>query len=302
MTQPTGHIPVMLPEVLTYLSPKPGQTLFDATAGCGGYAEAIRERLGGRGLVLAADRDPQMARVTRDRLGSGFGAPFRVFEGLFSQVEDVLAEADVRKVDGLVADLGVASPQIDQPDRGFSYRHDGPLSMKMSPEGDLSADVIVNHWPEKSLADVIYRYGEERFSRRIARSICRRRREAPIRSTAELAEIIRRAMPQGPRKHHPARKSFQAIRVACNREIEELEALVETLPRVLAQDGRAVIVSYHSLEDRVVKQAFTKGAKSEVYEVLTRRVVRPSAEETAANPRSRSARLRAVRCIRGVRS
>jgi len=295
MTEPLRHIPVMLPEALAFLDPKPTDTIIDVTAGCGGYSAAIRERLGPKGLLIAADRDPEMAGVTRDRLAASPGAPYRVFVGLFSHVDDILAEAGVEKVDGLTGDLGVASPQIDCGERGLSYRQDGPLSMKMDPDAHIAAEEIVNRWPEKKLADVFHALGEERFARRIARRICQARRAAPLRTTLELAELIRRAVPPGRRKHHPARKCFQALRIACNREIEELQALTDRLPAILAPGGRAVIVSYHSLEDRVVKQAFAQGAQAGVFERLTRKVARPSDAEVAANPRSRSARLRAVR-------
>ena len=273
--------------------------MVDVTAGCGGYSAAIRERLGAQGLLLAVDRDPEMAEISRARLARGEGARPRVFVGLFSQIGQILAEANVTRVDGLTADLGVSSPQIDDPQRGFSYRQNGPLSMQMTPGESVSAEEIVNQWPEKRLAEILHRLGEERFARRIARCICDHRRARPIHTTLELAEVIRRAFPPGlgRRKHHPARKSFQAIRIACNSEIEEIEELVAALPRVLKPGARAVVVSYHSLEDRIIKRAFAEGARNGFYEILTRRVLRPSSVEVEANPRSRSARLRAVRRI-----
>jgi len=294
---PSAHLPVMLPQVLSHLNPQPGDVVMDVTCGCGGYSTAIRERLGTDGLLLASDRDPEMAAATRERLGKTSGCPFRVFVALFSQIEEVLAEAGVEAVNGLVADLGVASPQIDRPERGFSYRKDGPLSMQMTSGTGLDAADIVNRWPEEQLADCLYQYGEERFARRIARRICDRRRARPIRSTLELAEIIQRAVPKGRRKHHPARKSFQAIRMACNRETEELEALVQALPSVLAPRARVIVVSYHSLEDRIVKQAFADGKRTGLLTPLTRKVERPSEAEIARNPRSRSGRLRAARRV-----
>jgi len=301
MTQSQRHIPVMLAEVLSLLDPQPGQTIIDVTCGCGGYADAIRLRLQGQGLLVACDRDPEMARCTRERLAAQTGAPFRVFQARFSQLKDVLAEAGLTRVDGLVADLGVASPQIDTPERGFSYRQDGPLCMQMSPDASLTAEEIVNRWPEKALADLFHRLGEERFARRVARRICERRQERHIRTTLELADIICRAFPPVMRKHHPARKCFQAIRMACNQEAEELQALVEALPSVLAPSGRGVIVAYHSIEDRIVKEAFAAGRQRGCYELLTRKAARPSEAEVAANPRSRSARLRAVRLSQEAR-
>ena len=291
---PNLHTPVMLEEALSFLSPKPGQTIADVTAGCGGYSLAIRERLQGRGLLIASDRDPEMAAVTRDRLRETPGAPFRVFVARFSELDEMLAKAGVEQVDGLTADFGIASPHVDSPERGFSMRSDGPLSMQMDPDTGLTAEEVVNRWPEKELARLFHTLGEERFSRRIARRICEARRAEPIRSTLQLSDLICRVVPGGRRKRHPARKCFQAIRMACNREIEEIEALLDRLPGVLRPSGRAVCVAYHSIEDRAVKRAFQRGRAAGAYEILTRKVVRPSQEETRRNPRARSARLRCV--------
>ena len=294
MVGPDDHIPVMLREVISYLSPKPGDTIADVTAGCGGYSVAIREQLGAEGLLIASDRDARMAEVTRDRLKPQAGAPFRVFVARFSELPQVLEKAGVDGVDGLAADFGVASPHVDNPSYGFSFRADGPLCMQMDPDTGLSAEDVVNRWSEKDLANLFHTLGEERYSRRIARRICEERRGKRVRSTLQLAEIIRRAVPAGPRKKHPARKCFQAIRMACNKEAEEIQALLDFLPRALRPGGRAVCVSYHSIEDRCVKQAFAKGRQDGTYEVLTRKVVRPTPEEVRANPRARSACLRAV--------
>lgn len=295
MASAPTHKPVMLAEVLALLDPRPGETVVDATAGCGGYSLAIRERLGDRGLLVASDRDPEMARAANERLKAAAGAQFRVFVAKFSELPEVLRRADVRGIDGLTADFGVASPQIDRPDRGFSYRVDGPLSMQMSPGSEISAEEIVNHWPEAELARVFREYGEERHARRIARRICERRRRAPIRTTLELAEVVGGAVPPGPRRLHPARRCFQALRMACNRELEEIDALLSALPGMLRPGARAVFVSYHSLEDRAIKQHFAGGERGGVYERLTKKVARPSEAEVADNPRARSARLRAAR-------
>ena len=295
MANAPTHKPVMLSEVLTFLDPRPGDTVVDATAGCGGYSLAIRERLGARGLLVASDRDPEMARIANERLKAGAGAPFRVFVAKFSELPEVLRRAEAPGIDGLTADFGVASPQIDLPERGFSYRVDGPLSMRMSPGSDLSAEQIVNHWPESELARVFREYGEERHARRVARRLCERRRSAPIRTTLDLAEVIRDAVPPGPRRLHPARRCFQALRMACNRELEEIDALLSALPGMLRPGARAVFVSYHSLEDRAIKNHFADGERRGVYERLTKKVARPSGEEVADNPRARSARLRAAR-------
>lgn len=285
----------MLSEVLAFLAPRADDTVADVTAGCGGYSAAIRQRLGPGGLLLASDRDPEMARVASDRLKAEEGTPFRVFVAKFSELPDVLQQAQVTALDGLVADFGVASPQIDAPGRGFSYRADGPLSMQMAAGSGLSAHEIVNYWPEAELARIFREYGEERHSRRIARRIVERRVRSPFTGTLELAEAIRSAVPPGPRRLHPARRCFQAIRMACNQEMEEIRSLLNRLPSLLRPGGRAVFVSYHSLEDRAVKQHFAEGARAGAYDVLARGVVRPAEEEVSENPRARSARLRAAR-------
>lgn len=295
MQPPYPHKPVMLAEVLAFLAPRPGDVIADVTAGCGGYSAAIREKLGGEGLLVASDRDPEMARITSERLKAEPGAPFRVFTAKFSQLPEVLEQAQLTALDGLVADFGVASLQIDSPGRGFSYRADGPLSMQMDPDSPLSAHEVVNQWSEAELARIFREYGEERHARRIAKRIAERRARAPISSTLELAEAIASAAPPGPRRLHPARRCFQAIRMACNQEMEEIRSLLDRLPSLLGPGGRALFVSYHSLEDRAVKQHFAEGVRAGAYEALTRGVVRPSEEEVAENPRARSAKLRAAR-------
>lgn len=294
MVEHTDHIPVMLREAVSYLSPKPGDTIADVTAGCGGYSATLRSMLGPDGLLIASDRDPRMAEITRDRLEGEAGAPFRVFVARFSDLREVLQRAGVEGLDALTADFGLASPQLDNPEFGFSFREDGPLSMQMDPDTGLTAEEVVNRWPEKKLADLFFTLGEEGHSRRIARRICRERQNGRIRTTQQLAEIIRRAAPPGPRKKHPARKCFQAIRMVCNREVEEIQALMDFLPQALRPGGRAVCVSYHSIEDRLVKQAFAKGRREGTYDLLTRKVVRPTPAEVRGNPRARSARLRAA--------
>ena len=293
------HVPVMLSEVMQLLDPTPGETIVDATIGCAGHARAIRHELGTTGLLVGLDRDPGMAQCARERLGGSESENVKIVCANFSEVDSVLrAEADSR-ADGILADLGFASPQVDEAERGFSYRTDGPLDMRMNEAGDLTAEEWVNTAPEKDLADVIYQYGEERFSRRIARAIVRARESARITRTVQLAEIIRRAVPKGPRRLHPARRTFQAIRIHINREMEHLERFLDLLPNLLNPGGRCVVISYHSLEDRRVKIAFLRGAQDGLYERLTRKPLRPTEAEVRANPRSRSAKVRAIRRTSG---
>jgi len=292
----TSHIPVMLGEALTCLAPSPGQTILDVTAGCGGYSAAILPRLAPDGLLIATDRDPQMIATARARLEAlASPARFRLFIARFSEIEQALAQAGVAQVDAVVADFGVASPQIDDPARGFSFRAEGPLSMRMDPGEGPTAEEIVNHWPEQDLVDLFQTLGQERFSRRIAARICQRREEAPLQTTLELANAICSAVPRGPRRLHPARRCFQAIRMACNREIEEIQALLASIPRVLKPGGVACCLSYHSLEDAPVKRSFLQGVKDGLYEHLHRKPLRPSSAEAKRNPRARSAKLRAIR-------
>ncbi|HRU05475.1 MAG TPA: 16S rRNA (cytosine(1402)-N(4))-methyltransferase RsmH [Candidatus Brocadiia bacterium] len=290
------HIPVMLNEALACLAPSPGQILLDVTAGCGGYSAAILPRLGPAGLLIATDRDPQMIAATRARLETlHVEARFRLFIARFSEIEQALSQAGVTQVDAVVADFGVASPQIDDPARGFSFRSEGPLSMRMDPGEGPTAEEIVNHWPEQDLVNLFQTLGQERFSRRIAARICQRREQAPFKTTLQLADAICSAVPRGPRRLHPARRCFQAIRMACNRELEEIQALLDAMPRVLKTGGVACCLSYHSLEDALVKRSFLQGVKDGVYEHLHRKPLRPSAAEAGRNPRARSAKLRAVR-------
>lgn len=296
---PLGHVPVMLSEVLQLLEPRPGDFIVDATIGCGGHAEAIQRRLGRRGRLLGVDRDPEMVERARECLTAQAGSRVDVIVGNFSELDAHLAETGDASADGILLDLGVASPQIDDAERGFSYRNDGPLDMRMARGEEPSAGEWLNDASESELADVFFRYGEERFSRRIARAVVRARRGARIRRTSELADIIRRAVPARRRRLHPARRCFQGIRIFINRELAHLDRFLEILPRILRPGGRCVILSYHSLEDRRVKQAFRDGARSGLYDLLTRKPLRPSSDEVRANPRSRSARLRAVRMISG---
>jgi len=282
------HFPVMLEEAIRYLAVRPDGVFVDATAGLGGHTAAIADRLTS-GMVIACDRDPESMEIARERTASRAGRIRWVLSN-FSQLRPALSQMGVNRVDGLLADIGVSRLHLTTPERGFSLQADGPLDMRMNrTEGPAAAD-LVNFSNEKALADLIYQFGEERRSRRIARAIVRAR---PLRSTRHLAEVIESAVPRTG-KLHPATQTFMALRIAVNNELEELDALLEAAPELVAAGGRIVVISFMSLEDRRVKQAFQGLAREGRAEILTRHVVRPTEEEVALNPASRSAKLRAL--------
>jgi 16S rRNA (cytosine1402-N4)-methyltransferase len=286
----------MLREVLEWLRVRPEGTYVDATLGAGGHSAAIAERLTsgtipGRpsGRLISLDRDAQALELARERLKI-FGEKVKLVQAPFSRIAEVVRELGIPGVDGVLADLGVSSMQLDQAARGFSFREAGPLDMRMDAGEDLTAEEIVNRWPEKELADLLYQEAEEHDSRRIARAIMRAR---PIRDTAHLAKVVAGARKQwGRQKLHPATKTFLALRIAVNREMEELGQFLSRTPATLNSGGRWVVLSYHSREDRQVKQAFQQGERQGALKVLTKHVFQPSEEEISANPRSRSAKLR----------
>jgi len=294
------HTPVLLEEVLEWLRVRPDGIYVDATAGAGGHSAAIAERLSpgaasgsSSGRLIGLDRDGQALEIASERLKE-FGSRVMLVEAPFSRMAEVVRELGIAKVDGVLADLGVSSMQLDRGERGFSFREAGPLDMRMSSgeaaEDQLTAEEIVNRWPEKELADLLYREAEEHDSRRIARLIVRAR---PIRDTAHLATVVAGARKLwGRQKLHPATKTFLALRIAVNREMEELGQFLYRTPATLNSGGRWVVLTYHSREDRPVKRAFQEGEKAGTLRVLTRHVIVPSREEQEANPRSRSAKLR----------
>ncbi len=282
----------MLQEVLEWLQIKPDGIYVDATLGAGGHSAAIAARLSS-GRLISLDRDAQALAIARERMKE-FASRVTFVHTAFSRIAEAVQGLGIAKVDGVLADLGVSSMQLDRPERGFSFREAGPLDMRMSSgelEDDaLTAEEIVNRWPEKELADLLYREAEERDSRRIARYIVRAR---PIRDTAHLATVVAGVRKQwGRQKLHPATKTFLALRIAVNRELEELGQFLSRTPATLNSGGRWVVLTYHSREDRPVKHAFQEADKAGTLKVLTKHVIVPGPEELAANPRSRSAKLR----------
>jgi len=293
------HTPVMLGECLEYLALKPGGVYLDATAGLGGHTGAIARKLaelgGGsseKGMVLACDRDPESLDLAKANTAD-VSSRIQFHRSLFSQLEETLSAAGVLQLDGLLADLGVSRYQLTEGERGFSLMADGPLDMRMGRDVPGTAADLVNFESEKQLADLIFRLGEERRSRKIARAIVRAR---PLKTTGQLAKLIEVVVPRT-EKIHPATRTFMALRIAVNRELEELDALLESIPRLVKPGGRAVLVSFMSLEDRKVKHSFQAMAKAGRARLLTRHVVRPVEEEIRDNPPSRSAKLRALELL-----
>src|SRR5271169_6167968 len=289
------HVPVLLEEVLEYLNVRPGGVVVDATLGLAGHSSEIAKRLGRAGKLIGFDRDPEAMEKAKARLEAlraelGDEMPELVFEPrAFSEASSLIEPGSL---DGLLADFGVSSLQLDEAHRGFSFRQEGPLDMRMDTRSGETAEQVVNQEDENELADLIYEFGEERRSRRIARAIVRAR---PIATTAELAQVISAAAPsmKGD-KIHPATRTFQALRIRVNNELKEIESLLKCAPSLLKPGGRLVLISFHSLEDRLVKDAFREGAKAGIFEVLTKKPVIAEQEEMDRNPRSRSAKLRAA--------
>ncbi len=283
----------MLPtETLDLLAPRSGEVWIDATAGLGGHSRLIAERLTEGGQLICLDQDPAMLAIAKANL---VGLPARFFHANFDQFEAVLEELKIDKIDGLLADLGVCSAQLDDPVRGLSFQRDGPLDMRLDPTNGQTAADLVNRLEEEELANIIYQYGEERLSRRVARRIVEQRAIRHFETTTELAELVRRCVPRSPgQRIDPATRVFQALRIAVNEELGVLENLLRILHRRLKPGGRVGIISFHSLEDRIVKHAF---AERETWDAVTRKPVQATEDESRDNSRSRSAKLRVVKRV-----
>jgi 16S rRNA (cytosine1402-N4)-methyltransferase len=306
----TDHVPVLADEVLAALDPRPGETVIDCTFGAGGHAAMLAARLRGEGKLIAIDRDPTVEPYF-ERVRRGTAAKARLLHGEFSTVLGQLADNGVR-ADAILLDLGVSSMQLDRPERGFSYAADAPLDMRMDPSAPVSAREVVNETDERGLEDIFRRYGEERYARQIARAITRARASAPIDTTLELVEVVASAQPAPARfaGGHPAKRTFQAIRIAVNDELGQLDTALPIAWQLLAPGGRMAAIAFHSLEDRRVKQFLAERAsgcscppdlpvcvcgREPEAELPRRRAIFPSAGELASNPRAGSARLRSAR-------
>lgn len=292
------HISVMLNEVIDHLQPKADGIYIDGTLGMGGHSDALLSKLNAQGRLIGLDRDHSALVLAHDRLRN-HGEKFIGIHNDFRHIPEVLKSLAVDSVDGILLDLGISSFQLDDPQRGFSFLSDGPLDMRMDKSSFISAEEMINSLSEKELSDIFYNFGEERFSNRIARLIVARRQTAPIKTTSELAQLVSKAMPYGHRREkiHPATRTFQAIRIAVNRELEALETALNNCISSLKTGGRIVVISFHSLEDRIVKEKFRYFAQQGQLNILTKKPLRPSEQECRDNSRSRSAKLRAAERI-----
>ena len=291
--QQARHVPVLFNQALDLLSVKRDGTYVDCTLGLAGHAEGILRRLGPAGSFIGFDRDAEALELAKARLDgviSELGSEAPRVKLIGAEFSGISKHVEPASVDGILADFGVSSLQFDQADRGFSFQADGPVDMRMNTQAGMTAGQVVNEMNERELANLIYEFGEERRSRTVARAIVRGR---PVTSTAQLARIVASAVP--PMKHiHPATKAFQALRIFVNQELDEIRALFEAAPKLLKPSGRLVVISFHSLEDRIAKDNFREGAQRGIWNILTKKPVTAEEEETDRNPRSRSAKLRAA--------
>ena len=291
------HLPVLPAEVLELLGPADGDLIVDCTVGAAGHSEAMLDAAGEQGRLIGIDLDEVSLAISKQKL-ERFGDRVRLFRASFSDIRDVLAEASVTSADVVLADLGLSSVQLDDPQRGFSFSFDGPLDMRINCREGMTAAQLIHDSSEKELADLIFQLGDERFSRRIAHAIVDKRKVEPIERTARLAEIVSRAIPAPAKRTrrgvHPATRTFMALRIAVNDEMGALDRLLEALPEVLSPGGRAGVISFHSLEDRRVKLAFREMKQAGIVKLLTKKPITASDQEIESNPRSRSAKLRVI--------
>ncbi len=287
------HIPVMVEEVMDLLRCEPGRTYVDATLGGGGHAEEILKRTGPDGVMIGMEWDQEAIDEASKRLKS-YGSRARVFRENFVHLSEILKTMKIESVDGILLDLGLSSIQLEREKRGFSFRGEGPLNMRMDERRDRTAADLVNGLPLEELERILFEYGEERWTRRIARAIVSEREKKPIQTTQDLRRIVYRAIPKRfqSRRIDPATRTFQAFRIKVNEELENLKGMLESGWKVLRKEGRMCVISFHSLEDRMVKEAFRRWEREGVLRILTKKPLTPSEEEQKNNPRARSAKLR----------
>lgn len=291
------HIPVMMDEVMEHLAPRPGQVIVDATAGLAGHSEAIMTRMGESGTLVAIDRDETSLAQARQRL-EGLPGTKHFMHGNFSDLDTFLKELHIEQIDGILFDLGVSSYQLLDPERGFSFQEEGPLDMRLDRESYISAYDLINNLNEDEISHLLWSFGQERWHNRIAHRLVQERERHPIATTTELREIVMQSIPMRFRRHHyrihPATRTFQAVRIAVNRELEVLESALSKAIGLLKPGGRICVISFHSLEDRIVKLEFRKASAQGAIKLLTRKPLVPGREEMEHNPSSRSSKLRAA--------
>lgn len=292
------HIPVLLNEVMAYLDPQPGETIVDATAGTAGHSEAIIDRIGPQGVLVDIDRDEESLAQARERL-AGKKAVNHFVHGNFCELDGILKELQIGQIDGILFDLGISTFQLLNPERGFSFQEEGPLDMRLDRASYISAYDLINNLNEDEISNLLWSFGQERWHNRIAHRLVQARERHPIATTSELKEIVLQSIPSQFRRHHyrihPATRTFQAVRIAVNRELEVLESALAKAVSVLAPGGRICVISFHSLEDRIVKHYFRAAAAQGQVQILTRKPIGPTEEEARENPASRSGKLRAAR-------
>lgn len=287
------HTPVMLKEALEYLNLSHGKIIVDATLGTGGHAQEIMERISPGGKLIGIDRDQESISVAKARLEK-FGDSCIFVHGNFMDIEEILKKLNIKKVDGILFDLGISSFQLENPERGFSFQNEGPLDMRMDRESYISAYDLVNNLNEEELSNLLWGFGQERWHNRIAHLLVREREKHPITTTRELSDIVVKAVPYKYRhfRIHPATRTFQAVRIAVNRELETLQAAIDKAVTLLDKKGRICVISFHSLEDRIIKFSFRKAAAADLIDIVTTKPLVPDEPEVHLNPASRSAKFR----------
>src|SRR3989339_1438395 len=290
------HKPVMVEEVLDYLNLQSGQIILDCTVGGGGHASGILDKIKPDGFLIGIDKDMEILQTAKQSLSKTTGK-FKLYHADYSDIDEVLRQAEVDKVNGVLLDLGVSSLQFDQADRGFSFAKEAPLDMRMDRSCGITAQNLIQRLSETELGELLWKYGEERWSRRIARAIQKEEKGVGITTTIQLAAIVERVVSRGKGKIHPATRVFQALRIAVNKELENLEIFLDKIYNYMAVGARMVIISFHSLEDRIVKHKFIEMVKQNVFRIITKKPITPCEAEIRENIRSRSAKLRAAERI-----